>query len=128
MLGTLDVDSQVGAVIERIVGHVWFRAGDSDANNSALFAWMIMDLDAINATAFPELEVDDPSVMYLGHQIFRSGLVSDIQQLVDVPIDFKPRRRFKGMNDRLVFLVENQSDGANDFFYSYALRVLLSGY
>ncbi len=103
--------------------HATLRINSTDASLSAemSFGLIMMDGDAVAASAYPD-PLQDPEASWL-HWARRVLLpASDSQQHLE--LDIKAKRRFRGNDDNLMLILQND-DATQSFEFAFGFRLLL---
>ena len=104
--------------------YVTLRVNSLDANLSAecAFGFIMMDGDQLAAGGFPDPIADiDASWLYWDRRVVLPA--SDSGQ--NLHIDMKSRRKFRGNDDNLVFIIEND-DAVQSLEWALGARILLA--
>ena len=126
LLTTLGASVVAGSIVERIVGKLWWRTTADDATVGVAHAFYIANEDQRSAGAFPDLDDDDAQYLWHDTSVSREGLLTDTgEKYKALNFDFKPRRRLRGDQTRLMHIVENISATATGINALLRLRTLL---
>ena len=120
----INIDVRAGSTLIRQIGQVAIRAGGLGADVRAMFALQLMNEDAFNAAAIPELEVDDADYIWMTQLVQQRGSI-DAEQWLTVRFDNHGMRKYETAEQRYVMQVENISDGANNVDVLWSVRTLL---
>ena len=108
--------------IMRIVGMLRVNSTDANLSAEAAFGFIMVDGDAGVAAALPDplLDVDAPWLWWQRRVVLPP---SDAGQQINV--DSKSRRRFRGNDDSLNFIIDND-DATQSLEFALGLRVLIA--
>ena len=125
-LGTFGANLRKGMVVHRIVGEISVRALASDLN--ALFNWAFfpMGIEALAANTAPELKFDLFPYATTGRLSIREGdVAAQGNKMIKIPIDIKPRYRFRSVDDSYMFQAENTSNDTVSVEFEFFFRLLV---
>ena len=119
-------DVKGGAVVQRVVGSWAIKSLTSDTDVSVIASLYMWPGEAFRALELPESQAEEYKPLYWATTIDRVGdTLSGDNKWNQIPVDIKVARKFRGVDDILVWQFENTSASADSVQTYLAVRLLL---
>ena len=119
------IDNIANATIMRILGHVDLRASATNSNLFWRLGVILVSDDAIAVSAVPDPFEDAAAWMYENSGLFSASNINEPQQMTQLPIDIRVKRRMPQEDLSLAMILENMSGSSTSFTYFGYWKVLL---
>ena len=113
---------RAGVTILRMIGSLYVRVETLAVDTELVVGFGMVDEDAGNALALPDPSGDE-GFSWLWWKRLVLYNASGAEQMTEVPIDVKSRRRFRSELERMYFMIDND-DPQHNVTFALGLRVL----